>query len=148
MNLLEKLKQNQPTLIKLLKGSLDIAGEVTGAGPLGKAAAQGAFYRFTPEGREIMDKVRKGEMTQADAEKIVGKTLGTGEVVRGAATMAALPLAYAKVTGFSGKTLRLLRNKPRPEEPLLAHDFLKHRDKLGRFSGRKKPVREYNILDD
>ena len=66
-----------------LKGLSDIVG-TTG---LGKGLAQGIFLKFTPEGKEVLNMIKRGELNQGDVESIIGKVATTKEVAGSAASI-------------------------------------------------------------
>ena len=60
----------------VLKGISDYIG-TTG---LGKGLAQGLFLKFTPEGKDLLNRLSTGEITTAEVENIIGKPANAKEI--------------------------------------------------------------------
>lgn len=74
---------------RVLKGINDLIG-TTG---LAKGITQGIFLKFTPEGKDLLNQVAEGKITQEDVEKIIGKTATTKEILGSAIQTGATAIA-------------------------------------------------------
>lgn len=82
----------------VLKGISDFVG-TTG---LGKGIAQGIFLKFTPEGKDLIEQMKRGEVTQKDIEEITG-AVATPRQIIGSAGQTALNFATLGGAGLAGK---------------------------------------------